>query len=338
MADKLVLKVGGNTISAFLSYRVEADLYQAAGAWELELDPTADLRVRGGQECTLEINDERVLTGVVDKVTTGYQKGTRRLTVSGRDVLGMAVDHCTQSFVTISNKTLKTLAKTLLRGVPILEKSTVEYSPECSSIQSTENEVQVEPGQSVFDVLRAAAAARGVVFWAKADGTLVFGRPKAKGDARYKLRVREGSVDGPVTEATLVQDSTRHFARIVVVGQQQDSGDGDVDVNVEAVVTDSDAPLAKTLVVVHNSDSQTPGAFGRALREQQRAAARAIEYSVSGHTLNGVPWQIGELVYVWDDYLGVPGETFLIYSRSFEMTKSQGCYTRLKLGRPGLVA
>lgn len=334
MSDDIVLKVGSEQISSFLSYTIDADMYKAAGAFKLELDPSAGTQITRGSQCTIEVNGERILTGVVDKVMRGYQKAGRRLTIDGRDILAVAVDSCCESFVTISNRTIQSLAKLLLRGLPYIGQSSVVYAPEARSVQNAENEVQVDAGQTVFDVLRTAAMNRGIMFWARPDGSLVFGRPKATGAARYTLKVKRGH-GGPVTEATISEDCSRHYSKIVVVGQQQDDGAG---VNISAVVRDSTAPLAKTLVMVHNGDSQTPGQVGRAAREQQRAASRQIEYSVSGHTLSGIPWQVDELVTVWDEDLGIFAETFLIYARTFECTKSRGRYTRLKLGLPGLVA
>lgn len=340
MPDSIRMLVGREVVDCWRSYTIDADIYQAAGAFTFELDPTRIVRARRGDRCELYVNSVRVLTGVIDSVTTGYTKSGRRRIIQGRDLIGQAVDCYCEQWMTLKGKTLVQVAEMLLADVPHLSTSNVIYGSEAYALQSSKSYTQIEPGQTVFDVLAQMAHSRGLMFYALADGTLVFDRPKMRHMPKYRVLVRHGMNLTDILDAQLVEDCSRHYAKIVVVGQQQDAGSGTSasSVNVTATQTDSTAPLSKTMVAVHNGDSESPAALARKLVEQQQAAARRIDYTVAGHTQFGVPWQIDEMVFVWDDQLGVLGEVLLVTTRSMELTRSRGAITRVRLGPPGVIA
>src|SRR6185369_2157908 len=99
MSDIVTLQIGNQRIENFTSYDIEADLYQAADTFKLELaNPEAP--VKAGMECKLFVNGQLELTGLIDKTQKKGDKNGRTLAVEGRDLMGLLVDSHAEQFVT----------------------------------------------------------------------------------------------------------------------------------------------------------------------------------------------------------------------------------------------
>ncbi len=354
MSDTVSLHIGNHKIENFVSYDIEADLYQAADKFTLELaNPEAP--VTAGMQCKLYVNGVLELTGLIDKTAKKYDKNGRTLTVEGRDLMGLLVDSHAEQFVTVQGKTVKYLAELLLKSVPYIQRSQIIYqqnvvgklkgkkkavdSPLTGFIDTPQKFSQIEPGMTVFEVLAVYAASRGLMFFAMPDGTLVFGRPKITGDPLFSIISRLNGQDNTVESGEETNDISRRYSKITVVSQVQGSDDMGMDhskVNVKKSITDPDFPFYKPLVVKLNNDSQTPALHARMLMEKQRHDGYGLTYTVPLHSQNGRNWAINELCTVNDEILNVR-KTLLVFNRRFRKTK-QGSWTDIKLGPPGLVA
>lgn len=355
MSDTVTLQIGNQRIENFISYDIEADLYQAADRFSLELaNPEAP--VKAGMQCKLYINDQLELTGLVDKVVRRYDKSGRTLTVGGRDLLGLLVDSHAEQFVTVQGKTVKQLAEMLLKTVPFIQRSAIVYqenvvgklkgkkktadSPLTAFLDTPQKLSQIEPGMSIFEVLAVYGASRGLMFFALPDGTLVFGRPKITGQPAFTVTTRQDGKNNNVESGEEIDDISRRYSKITVIGQNQGhDSDGQNTGRLNApkkVITDPDFPFYKPQVVTINNDSQTPHLYGRMLLEKQRHEGYSLAYTAPLHSQTGRNWAINELCSVDDEVLNIK-RTLLIYNRRFRKTK-QGSWTDIKLGPPGLVA
>ena len=353
--DVITLQIAGKRIERFLSYSVEADLYTADDAFSLEL-ARPEIAIKRGQRCELYVNGVLELTGIIDKPSRRYDKAGLTLRLEGRDLMGLLVDSCCEKFVTVEGKKLTELAEMLLENVPYINRKGIIYqeniigklhgkkktvdSPDLGYMDSPQKISQIEPGMTIFEVLKTYAASRGLMFFALADGTFVFGRPKAKGEPVFTLTCSK-SGGGNILEGEEVDDISKRFSKVTVIGQRQgQDGDG-LDASVvnspSGVALDPDFPFYKPYVTRDNNDSQSPELHARFWMEQQRHQGYQLHYKVQGHSQNGKNWQINELCRVRDEVLGVDG-VYLIYGRKFERSRESGTIARLKLGMPGLVA
>lgn len=264
------------------------------------------------------------------------------------------MDSHAEQFVTVQGKTLKHLAEMLLKTVPYIQRSQIEYqanvvgklkgkkksadSPLTTFIDTPQKFSQIEPGMSVFEVLAVYAASRGLMFFNLPDGTFVFGRPRITGEPDFSITV---SLDGKlnnVESGEEIDDISRRYSKITVLSQVQgtnDMGMGTANVNVKKSVTDPGFPFYKPLVAKINNDSQTPELHARMLLEKQRHDGYSLAYTAPLHSQGGVNWGINKLCTVTDEVFNV-NSTLLVTSRRFRKTK-QGSWTDLKLGPPGLV-
>jgi prophage tail gpP-like protein len=257
--------------------------------------------------------------------------------------------------MTLKGVTLQSLAQTLLAKTPFINRSQVEYQQglvaskskggqaatggaTLSAIDTPQAYAQVEPGVTIFEVLSNYARSRGFMFFSLPNGTFVFGRPKAQGAAAFSLTCRKPGPQNNILSGEESDDISRRFSQVTVMGQQQGTNALTTSgINTSSTVTDSTFPFYKPFVALDNNDQQSPALHARLLMEKQKHDGYTLCYKTAGHTQNGKAWTTNELCNVHDEVLGING-TYLIYGRTFEMSKDEGTHTYLKLGMPGLVA
>jgi prophage tail gpP-like protein len=355
MADSAELRIAGQVVRNFISYTVESDIYTADDAFSLEL-ANPEIRISTGQRCELYINGALELDGIIDRVIKGYDKQGVKLRVEGRDLMGLLVDSHCEKFDTIQGMTVKALAEKLIAPIPFISRGQISYqanfvgktkgkkqtvsTPSSGFLDTPQKISQIEPGMTVFEVLRTYAASRGYMFWLEYGGAkarFVIGRPKTGGAASYFLCCQCDGRGNNILEGEQAQDIAKRYSRVTVISQQQGQDDlGTTNINVKSVKVDSSFPFVKPLVVRMTNDSQSPALHARLLMEKQRHDGFQLHYRVPGHSQAGINWAINEICQVRDEVLEID-DTYLIFGRTFERTK-QGTFTRLKLGLKGLVA
>jgi prophage tail gpP-like protein len=364
MSDKIELRVGadiknktpGIKIEHFLSYQIDADLYTPADAFHLELaNPETD--IKAGLICELFVNGQKELTGIIDKVHRKANKSGVSLAVEGRDFMGLLVDsYCEPPWITVTGMKLKTLAETLLAKVPFINRKEIVYQKNVVgklkgkkgaanagfvfSLDAEQKIGQIAAGMTIFDVLKNYSMSRGMLFYSLPDGTLVFGRPMAKGEPEYTLWMLKNGIGNNVLESEKISDISKRYSKVTVIGQQQGSQaifSAEGINSPPGITTDPDFPFYKPFVATDNNDSLSPKEHARMIMEKQRREGWQLIYKVGRHSQNGQNWTINKLCRVKDEVQGID-EDYLIYGRTFELSKQGGPTTKLKLGLPGLIA
>jgi len=334
MSDKIALQIAEQRIERFLSYQIEADMYNAADAFSLEL-ANPEIQIKAGQRCDLYVNDRLELTGIIDAVDKGEDKTSKTLRVSGRDLMGLLVDSSCEEFLTLGGMTVKALAERLLRKTPFIDRKKIIYQKGTGTplLDAPQNLTQIEPGDTIFETLKGYAAARGLMFFALPDGTMVFGLPKSTGEPMFTI-TRKKTGETNIIKGTSKTDISQQHSSITVIGQVQGPEYSGETINVKGTVKQPDFPFYKPLVVVNN-DTQNPTAQARMLRDKEAFEAFQLSYTVPGYAQHSKNWAINELCTVNDETLGISG-AYLVYSRSFSLSKDQGRITELKLSIPGV--
>jgi len=350
MSDNVELRVGNAVIKNWLSYTIEADIYRADDSFSLEL-AYPEVNISAGQECKLYVNGEPELTGIIDRVNRSYDKSGERLRVDGRDLMGIIVDSYCEEFFTLQGTTVKALAERLLKNVPFINRKTIIYQEDFAGrlkrkgkssaesslyfIDAPHNFSQVEPGMTVFEVLRQYSASRGMMFFALPNGTFVFGRPRQKGKPLFSIVCNRDGKENNVLEGEMTNDISRQYSKITVLGQQQGTDStASTAVNTKASVIDNSVPFYKPMVVKDNNDFQAPALHARMLMEKAKHDGFQLRYKVPFHSQGDKNWAINELCTVKDEVFGING-TYLIYSRTMELSR-HGSYTTVTLGTPGV--
>lgn len=350
MRDKVELLVDKQKIENFLSYTIEADIYTADDAFSLDL-ANPEIEIKTGQRCELWVNNTRELTGIIDRISKSYDKQGVKLKVEGRDLMGLLVDSYCEEFFTCEGMTVKALAERLIKTVPFIQRSDIVYqenirgnlkkkkgrSGAVSILDTAHTFTQIEPGQTIFEVLKTYAGSRGMMFFAMPDGTFVFGKPKDAGEAEFFFTTKKSDPkENNVLEGSLEDNISRRYRKVSVIGQQQGTDSTSASaVNTKASVTDSTFPFYKPYVATDNNDARSPKLRAQMIMEKQKYEGWHLTYKVPFHSQNGRNYAINALCHVTDEVLGLDGD-YLIYGRTMERSK-QGSYTTVKIGFPGAI-
>jgi prophage tail gpP-like protein len=358
MNDTVYLLVNDKRIELFESYTIDADLYCSDDAFELELGKAQIATIKAGMRCELYVNDVQELTGIIDRVNPSYDKTKQVFKVVGRSLMGLLTDSHCEEFLTLTNYDLKSLTERLIKKVPFIQREMVVYQEnvkgrirkkgKSSRVQGydTVNAFsQIHPGMSIFEVLKEYAKSRGLLFFGLPDGTFVFGKPKEEGDPAFQLSHRLSGVDNNILAGELIQDMSKRYSKVTVVGQKQGTeGYSAADITREATkefpLPDPDfIPIYKPYVLKDEYGGMSPDLQARMTLEKMRYDAFRLSYKVQGHSQGVNNWSINELCTVIDENpaFDLKGK-YLLYGRTFKKSKDQGTTTELRLGYPGMIA
>lgn len=339
MSDDLKILIGEYEYTRFKSYRIEHDIYSAAAAFDFELysDPVA--AVRAGDLVKVYIGGKLELTGIVDRASKSYDNKGILFSVAGRDLMGLVVDSYCETWGTLSNVNLKTLAERLLKDVPFICKKEITYDEVAEQRDATLPVIQTSPGQKIFDILKDAAQSRGLLFYAREDGGLCFRKPSGRGACVLDITQKTDAANNYIIRGERIDDISERYSEYTVITQ----GDGFLSVergrfNARAKRIDGymSGIFHKPYVETMNRDTGSVERRAAALLEQRRAQSRVVKYTVKGHSQFANPWAVDSLVKVDDDVLHVQ-DTLLIYGRVFELSQERGILTHLTLGEKGLI-
>ncbi len=357
MADKVTLVVGERELSVWSSYKVTHDLYLGAGHFTLECG-RIDWKIPDAALCKLYVNDQLELTGIVDRISASYDKKGEKLTIEGRDLMGLVVDSSCEEFFSVAGMKLSELARRLLgklftfnRALVIgddivggLKRKQKQGSKDCLFLGDKPQVItQLHVGMTVFQVLRDYAMSRGLMFYCLPDGTFTFGKPKSLGGEVVRTLIhRLDGVGNNIISGEYERDSAKRYSSVRVMGMQQGQDEMGMEptkmIN-STTLPDPTFPFHKALVVKNNNDYQSTELHAQMLLERMRHEGLKLNYKVARHSQGGENWGINRLCRVRDQALNVGLDgTYLIYGRTFSMSKSEGQITELRLGPPGVVA
>jgi prophage tail gpP-like protein len=348
-SDTAYLLIDGKLIEHFVSYKVTSDIFVAEDAFQLDL-ANPEIFIEEGQQCELYVNDQLELKGYVESIDETSDKNGTKVIVEGKDLMGLLAGTYCEEFIKLENIELKELAKRLLKKVPYINLKGIKYGKgdkdravELSQRKEEYEYVQIEPGQTVFDVLKNYAMSRGMLFFSMPDGTFVFGQPVTAGEPEFTLIRRKSGKGSNIKGGGRRRDISRRYSKVKVIGQKQGSDPLiATDLNVEGVYEDRDFPFYKPFVATTEYDGQDPVKYAKILAENQQFNGNQLTYTVRGHSQGTKNYQVNKVCHVIDETLvnkdgSTVDDNFLIYSRVFGRSKDTGTTTTLKLSKLGVL-
>lgn len=354
MRDSVKMVIGSKEISTFLSYEADSNVLIPADAFSCTISRIEN-SIHAGDKFELYVNGAIEMTGIVDKVTPSYKKGSEEMTIEGRDLMGILVDSSVEEFRTIKDIKLKDLAKRLLKNVPFLDKSKIAYGHEKTdaglskpkkvktesqrySFGDTSNVCQYEPGISIFEALSDHAQRHGLIMWMEPDGTLIFGELKGNEDpvefSFFTQKAAENSKSNNILSAKRIYDISKRFSKVTVVAQIQGNDNyepGEQDIKKPAY--DKSFPFYKPLVLQSVCESEKAAGFqaGWELKKRDVEGWR-LDLEVAGHSQDKKNYRANRVCYLKDEIFELEGN-YLILGRKFTMDRSSGPRTSLTIGK-----
>jgi len=329
--DEIKLLVNGKELKNYLSYNVAQNIYEAESTFSFKTHLDSDLSktVKTGDLCKIVVNSVDVFNGIIDSAPINYSNDGVVRDIQGRDLMGLVVDQYVQSWKTFKNKTLSEIAIELLREVPIVSKQAISFENGVESLNIVGDDINPEPGQTVFEVLNNIAFSRGVVFYIRNDGTFVFSKPIKTQKKSYSFIVKKGertyANKSKIISAGYANDSREHYRNIIVVDNSKSSKKA-------TSFVDETAPTNKTLVVLRN-DGTSIEETGKNIINQQRFNAKGIRYTVSGHSQNREVFLPGKTASIKDDLL-LANDSYVLYGVTYRLDKQTGITSELLFSIP----
>jgi prophage tail gpP-like protein len=305
MTPLVELAVDGRRYGGWTAVRVTRGLERMAADFELTVTEAWPGRsepwaIRPGSACRLLVDGEPLIEGWTDDYAPSFSAGDHRVGIGGRSRTGDLVD-CSviQPGGQFKDYDLAQIARALCApfGVPVRIDEGVD-------IGAPFPDVQVQQGETVFELLDRLASLRGVLLTDGPDGALVVtvaGRRRASGALVQGVNVLEAS-------ATLAH--RERYSRYVVKGQRAGSDEvfGRDAAQVSGEAADPAVTRYRPLLLMAEGQVDPATARIRARWEALARAARSIEAHVTvqgWRQPDGRLWQPGELVPVRSAWLGL---------------------------------
>jgi prophage tail gpP-like protein len=338
--EQVELLIAGKTHGDWSRYNVESDLLVPADAWSVSLgleDDRLPADVVKGAEVEVRVDGERVLTGRIDDIEEPVSKREHTVHLSGRDGAAILVDCSAPIFVARQ----PALAEIMAKVVKPLGITKIRINADETR---TREKINVEPGDSAWEVLRNAAEANGLWPWFEPDGTLVVGGPDYSTPPAATLICRRDGKGNNVERITTRDSMQNRFSEFTVLGQTHGTDLEEGKHNLKATVRDPSVTWYRPKVVVdHEADSLAIcRSRARKFLADSRLEGFTLTVEVKGHRIvapgeksDGKLWSPGQRVYIKDEVHKLDGIYFLM-GRRFIGGRGQATITELTFKEDGV--
>lgn len=333
MPDNTVtLRVNGSNYYGWKGISITRSVDQAAGTFSLDVTDkwsvqSLPLPIQPGDECSVSIGGQPVITGYVDKTSISVNATSISFSVEGRSKTCDLVDcSAVADCMEFKDQGLDCIANTI--AGPFGLGVNVETS--CGEAFRRH---AVQPGETAFECIERAAAQRGVLLTDDAQGNLVLTGPgrKSAGDA-----LQQGV---NVLSITVDRDHKDRFSKYTVNAQEPswDQGKSEPVANIQGEACDSNITRHRPMLVNSEMQGNCKSAQERAENEATCRAGQSTQVNVTvqdWRQSGGALWEENMLVTVNFPRAMLHGVLFVIDSVNYTVNDSGGTITQMLLKRP----
>lgn len=337
--DAVSLNIGGQAHSTWESYEIDSDLLIPADGWQFTIAARGQklpANVVAGAQIDVRVGDDLVLTGRIDSIKQSVRKTGRSYQLTGRDMAAQLVD-CSAPVFVRKMSTLREIVTSIVRPLGI-----TKVRLQTTASGATREKVNVEPGDTAWELLRNAAEAEGLWPWFDPDGTLVIGGPDYSTPPVAVLICNEDGSNVELMERT--DNVADRFSEITVLGQTHATQEEGGKHNLRGSAKDTGVTWSRPKIVVDHETDTAELCNERAakLMGDSRLKGFEVNVTVQGHRIDapgepgdGKLWQPGQRVWIKSDVLDLDGVFFLM-ARKFMRSRGYGTTTELTLKEDGV--
>ena len=331
MKDFATLDINNNRFDGWQSVSIERSLETISGGFELSVTERwsgqdSARQINEGDQCTVKIGSDVVITGYVDDVNPSFDSESHSLAIQGRDNTGDLVDCSTIiSPGQWRGYKLEQIARALLApfNVPI--------KVECDTGEAFKD-FSIQQGETVFQAIERMCRLRAVLPISDGKGSLIITRAGSK-------RATTALVEGEnILKADGNFSHKDRFSTVIVKGQTR--GDQhttpEVATKYKGMAFDPGIKRYRPLLVLAEGQANTKQCQDRAGWEiaTRYGKATRINLTVQGwRQENGQLWEINTLVSVKSAILKINTD-LLIVSTRMTLDDQSGTLTEMELVRP----
>ena len=311
------LEVNGIEYTNFTnaSCRIQLDSLTNTFRFDAVAPEGQPLPFKGGEECKVIVDGEKVITGFIEVVSVSYDAEDHVISIRGRDKTADLLDSTLGNIDDIRGDglTLKSLIEKIINHLGLNITVIDEVNP--PPFNGAEDIAAPEPADNAFEFIERYARKRQVLLTSNADGNIVIATNSGKtapGGVQHVI----GAEDNNVISSTFSFDTTGRYNSYKIV-----SGLNPVSLNLAgdtelATVTDQngaafDASIrtGRQLIIISEAPFSSQQLQNRANWEADIRRARGLLYSASvpGFRVGqdtGDLWQINRIYQIQDDFVG----------------------------------
>jgi prophage tail gpP-like protein len=196
-------------------------------------------------------------------------------------------------------------------------------------------DIRPQSGETVWEYLDRHAQRNGLLMQMDPQGRLVFCGLQYDQAPSYRLVRR---IEGARSENNIISGGRRLdagdvYKTVLVYGRAK--GDDKTRSAFKGRAVDAAMPFEKTLLLHDNSIKSRDDAQTRAEYElaKSRQGADALEYTVAGHSADGLVFATDTIAHIEDQVAGINGP-YYVTARTFTRSTQTGPMTQLKLVPP----
>lgn len=306
-----------------------ADAFSFSFPWQ----PTEENKQRfvayRTSQVQIKYDSEVIVTGIAEKYEPVSSAEGINMTINGRSRSGALLDISAGPPFELVGAFNAIASQIIPDGFPVTATAQPDVVPSGGVV------VEIEPGQSVYDVLSSIAAGRNLYAHPQRDGSLIF---KQISIPEPVAEIYEGT--SPVVSVATTTDLTKRYYEYVVTNIEGST------VNSASAIDGgvSQSERARLLTETNQDvDLQEAANFARSRGIMDSFTCRM---TVSGWTVNGVLWAPGMTVYI--EYPSAmiyphPGfpkihNTLMVKRVTMQLDESGGAITELDLTFPQVFA
>ena len=323
----VALKTNGKIFSGWMSAEIERSLKAVSGHFainytDLWAGQNNAVQLHAGDACSVELDKETVITGIIDTVEADLEGNSRHLSVTGRDKTGNLVDSGTliqqKAFKGVS---LKAMAEKLAKPFG------VSVSSSSDAANDLINTITFQYNETIWETINRLAHYQGVLAYPDSMGGIIFSDVN-------KTVVDTLDEKKNILEINAQTDASEKFQQYIVVSH---SGTPDRKIStVRATATDNSVKTPRSKIIIISKNTDKNGAQARANWEMATHIAKSFHTNVTlvgWKNSAGKLWQINTQVNLNAPSCGIQGN-FLIESTKFLFEQDRGMVSQLTLVLP----
>jgi prophage tail gpP-like protein len=331
--SEISLTVNGVKYSGWEAVNVNKSLLQLAGSFGFSTTnifpyKPEQFTIRMGDECTVEVDDQVLITGYVEDIPISYDKEAHTIQVAGRDVTGDLVD-C--SYIEEPTEWLNQSIENIIKA--ICDPFDIEVVVDDSVATEAAAEIKkftIDQGQTALELIARVCMHKAILPVCYGDGKLTLtraGTERTDDNMELGVNIKTGLTD---------QSNRERFSQYIVKAQDVVTAALPWDtgvVNRHGEATDNVIERYRPLIILAEEPKNDKESEQRAWWEARVRAgqSRKVEYQVQGWTQrNGKVWPLNSLVTVKDSFLGIDG-TMLISALDFNVDNTTGTVTTISV-------
>ncbi len=278
-----------------------------------------NLPFKGGESCTIVVDDELVMTGFIENVTGTYTAGSHVIIVSGRDKTADVLDSSINIMDDIrAPVTLKQIIEKVIEHIGADIAVVDAASPE--PFNKAEDIVAPQPGDNAFQFIEGYAQKRQVLLTSNAEGNIVITNSEATPSGGV-LQNALGGNSNNIVASSWAYLANGLYNKYIQKGQLDPvalsfggstSSDGVVSQQGEAV--DDSIRAGRQLVTTPDKGFSQAQLQSRAEWSKKIRQGRSVSYSCDTQGFQnsaGALWTVNTLVSIFDDFADIDRDLLL---------------------------